>query len=105
MVYNREANICELVGNQHNFCNLGFYRVQVAEGGGEQAFKEVVLPDIIIALVVDSEKAPHIFCQLGIEDVVWQHTVKYGHNLQLGLLITSGPFEMGLSICEHQRRG
>ena len=105
MVCNREANIYKLVGNQYDFCNLGFYKVQVAEGGGEQAFKEVVLPDIIIALIVDSEKAPHIFCQLGIEDVVWQHTVKCSYNLQLGLLIISGPFEMGLSICKHQRRG
>jgi hypothetical protein len=49
LVCNREANIYKLVGNQHDFCNLGFYKVQVAEGGGKQAFKEVVLPDIIIA--------------------------------------------------------
>jgi hypothetical protein len=57
-----------------------------------------VLLEIIVTLVVNSEEVPHILRQLGIEDMVQGRTVKCCHDLQLGLLVTSGPFKVGLSI-------
>jgi len=69
------------------------------ESNGEQAFEEIVLPEVIVTLVANSKEVPHILHRLGIEDMVQGCAVKCCHDLQLGLLVASGPFEVGLSIC------
>ena len=60
-----------------------------------------MLLEVIIILVVNSEKVPHILRRLGIKDVVQGHAVKCCHDPQLGLLVVSGLFEVSLSICGH----
>jgi hypothetical protein len=104
LVRDRETNVCELAGSQYNFCNLGFHRIWVAESDGEQAFEEIVLLKVVIALVVNSEEVPHILHRLGIKNVVQGHAVECCHNLQLGLLVMSGSFKVSLSICGHWGR-
>ena len=55
LVRYREADICKLACDGHDVCDLRFHGVRVAEGGGEQAFKKIVLPKVVVTLIVDSK--------------------------------------------------
>jgi hypothetical protein len=60
LISNGKTNISELISDRYDFGDLRLHRLRVAEGEGEEAFKEGMLAEVIIALVVDSKEVPNL---------------------------------------------
>jgi hypothetical protein len=60
LISDGKTDISELTSDRHDFGDLRVHRLRVAEGEGEEAFKEVMLAEVIIALVVDPKEVPNL---------------------------------------------
>ena len=60
MISDGKTDISELTSDRHDFRDLQLHRLGVAEGKGEEAFEEVMLAEVIVALVVDPKEVPNL---------------------------------------------
>ena len=86
------------MGNGNDFGDLRLHRFCIAEGESEQTFKEVVLMQVVIALVSDLEEIPNLFQGFGVENVVAGGMTEGEEELNLSLLVTSAPVLVGIRV-------
>jgi len=59
LVSDRETNVSELTGDGDNFRNLWLHGIRITEGKSKEMFEKVMLMEVVIALVADSEEVPN----------------------------------------------
>ncbi len=98
LVGDREADVCKLTSDGNNFRDLRLHWLCITEGKSEQMFKEVVLMEVIVALVVDLEEVPYLFRGFGVQDMVLRGMAKSEKKLNLSLFVALEPFLIGLRV-------
>jgi hypothetical protein len=98
LVSDGKTNVGKLVGDGNDFGDLWLHRLHIMEGESKETLKEVVLVQVIIALILDLEKIPNLFRGFGIENVVIRGMAEGEKKLNLGLLVVSAPILIGIRV-------